>query len=89
MMIPVSINLGSVPKLPNGKNSLSGDVDVYIRDGKKHRSSGPAEINRRTGYEAWFKNGMLHRKYKPAVIDPEKKIKEYWENGKFLRRETL
>lgn len=89
MMIPLSINLGSVPKLPNGKNTLSGGTDVYIVDGKKHRTSGPAEVNKYTGYEAWFIKGVLHRRNGPAVIDPEKKIKEYWEDGKFLRRETL
>lgn len=89
MLIPVSFSIGRVPKLPNGKNSLSGDVDVYIVDGKKHRVGGPAEINRRTGYEAWFEKGVLHRKGGPALVDPEKKIKEFWNKGKFVRRETL
>ncbi len=89
MLIPVSISLGQVPKLPNGKINASGDVTIYIFDGKKHRVGGPAEINRRTGYEAWFKHGVLHRANGPAVVDPEKKIKEFWNNGNFIRRENL
>ena len=76
-------------KLPNGKQALTGDIDVYIFDGKKHRQGGPAEINRRTGYEAWFKHGLLHRVGGPALIDPIHKYKEFWENGKLLRRENL
>ena len=76
-------------KLPNGKQALTGDTDVYIFDGKKHRQGGPAEINRRTGYEAWFKHGLLHRVGGPALIDPIHKYKEFWENGKLLRRENL
>ena len=89
MLIPVSISIGKSPKLPNGKIALTGDVDIYIYDGKKHRQGGPAEINRRTGYQAWFKHGLLHRDSGPALIDPIKKHREYWNNGKFIRRENL
>lgn len=89
MYISVGHNIGKIQKLPNGRNQLSGSVDVYIFNGEKHRQEGPAEINNRTGYKAWFKHGVLHRKRLPAVIDPVKKIQEYWEEGKFLRREDL
>lgn len=89
MLIPVSISLGKVPKLPNGKHVLSGDVDIYILNGNKHRDKEPAEINRRTGYKAWYRNGVLHRDVGPALINPENKYIEFWKNGKFLRRENL
>jgi hypothetical protein len=89
LLIPIGMNIGKMQKMPNGKNALSGDVDVFIFDGKKHRQGGPAEINRRTGYEAWFKHGVLHREKGPALIDPTNKYKEYWINGKFIRRESL
>jgi hypothetical protein len=89
LLIPVGMNIGKMQKMPNGRQALSGDVDVYIYDGKKHRQGGPAEINRRTGYEAWFKHGLLHRAHGPALIDPEKNIKEFWINGKLIRRENL
>jgi hypothetical protein len=83
------MNIGKMMKLPNGKQALTGDVDVYIFDGKKHRQGGPAEINKRTGYQAWFKHGVLHRVGGPALIDPKNNHKEYWENGKFIRKEVL
>lgn len=76
-------------KLSNGRHLLSGDVYLYIYNGKKHRERGPAEINNRTGYKAWYKNGFLHNKRGPAVIDPIKGCKEYWEEGKLLRRENI
>jgi hypothetical protein len=87
--IPVNFNIGKVPKLPNGKNILSGDIELYIYDGKKHREKGPAEIHRRTGYEAWYWHGRLHRDGGPALIDPKNKHIEFWKNGTFLRREKL
>lgn len=81
MNIPISISLGRVPKLPNGRHVLAGDIQVYIKDGQKHRENGPAEINTRTGYKSWFKNGRRHRIGGPAVIDADGS-EEYWENGK-------
>jgi hypothetical protein len=89
MFISIGMNIGKMMKLPNGKQALTGDVDVYIFDGKKHRQGGPAEINKRTGYQAWFKHGVLHRVGGPALIDPKNNHKEYWENGKFIRKEFL
>ena len=87
MYVPLSISMGKVPRLPNGRHILSGNVQIYIKDGQKHREYGPAEINAKTGYQAWFRNGVRHRKGKPAVIDPKNGTVEYWENGIFLRRE--
>jgi hypothetical protein len=89
MLIPVNFSIGRVPKLPNGRHMLSGDVEIYILNGKKHRVGGPAEINHRTGYKAWFNNGVLHCADGPAVIDPVKKIKEFWNKGKYIKNETL
>jgi hypothetical protein len=89
MFVPVSINLGKVPKIANGMHVLSGGVRIYVRDGQKHRENGPAEINTRTGYQAWFKNGKKHRKGAPAVIDPNNATVEYWEEGKLIRRESI
>lgn len=85
MYIPVSINLGKIPKLPNGRHVLNGNTQIYIYDGQKHRENGPAEIHR-DGYKAWFRHGLRHRKGKPAVIYPSG-VKEYWEKGKFIKRE--
>ncbi len=89
MLLPVNFSIGRVPKLPNGRHELSGSVEIYILNGKKHRVGGPAEINHRTGYQAWFKNGVLHCENGPAVVDPQKKIKEFWINGRFIKSETL
>jgi hypothetical protein len=87
MFVPLSISLGKVPKLPNGMHVLSGDVQIYVRNGQKHRENGPAEINLRTGYKAWFRNGVKDRKGLPAVVYPDGTV-EYWEKGKLLRRES-
>lgn len=89
MLVSVAINIGKIDKLPNGRNDLSGGVSIYIYDGKKHRQGGPAEINTRTGYRAWFKHGLLHRVSGPALINPVEKYKEFWEKGILLRREPL
>ena len=78
----MSISLGRVPKLPNGKHVLSGGTNIYIYDGKKHRERGPAEENKRTGYKAWYRHGLLHKEDGPAVITT--KYLEYWEDGKFI-----
>ena len=86
MFVPLSVNLGKVPKLPNGRHIMSGGVQIYIRDGQKHREAGPAEI-RPDGYKAWFKGGVKHREKGPAVIYPDG-TKEYWLKGKLIRRET-
>jgi hypothetical protein len=82
--VPVSVNLGRVPKLQNGKHQISGNVTIYIKDGQKHRHPGPAEVHR-DGYKAWFWMGLRHRKGKPAVIYADG-TEEYWENGKFIKR---
>jgi hypothetical protein len=84
MFVPLNINLGNVPKLPNGRHVLAGNVHIYVHNGKKHRDNGPAEI-RPDGYKAWFRDGVKHRKGGPAVSYPDGTI-EYWENGKLLRR---
>ena len=89
MYIPIGMNIGKMQKLSNGRHALSGDVEVYIFDGKKHREGGPAETNKRTGYRAWFKHGLLHRMGGPAVIDPEHNMEEYWQNGKLIRKESM
>ncbi len=84
MFIPVSMNLGRVPKTGNGRHFI-GKRQVYIFDGRKHRENGPAEIGR-DGYEAWYKQGLKHRVGGPAVTSAEG-TKEWWEEGKLLRRE--
>lgn len=85
--IPLSTSLGRVPRLPNGRHVLSGNKQIYIRDGVKHRENGPAEIHP-NGYKAWFWKGVKHNKKGPAVIHPDGSL-EFWENGKFLRREEV
>ena len=82
--VPVSINLGKLPKLQNGKHQVSGKVTIYIRDGQKHRNPGPAEVHR-DGYKAWFWQGQRHRKNGPAVVYVDG-TEEYWEHGKFIKR---
>jgi hypothetical protein len=89
LLIPIGLNIGKLQKLPNGRNALSGDVDLYIFDGKKHRQGGPAEINKRTGYQAYFTHGLLNRKGGPALIDPVNNYIEFWEDGKFIQRKNL
>lgn len=86
--IPVSLNLGKVPAIGNGRHVMSGGTVVWLRNGKKHRDSGPAEVNERTKYEAWFRNGLLHRDQGPAVTHPNG-AKEFWKNGKFVRKEDV
>lgn len=85
----INLNIGRMLKMPNGKHELSGDICIYIYNGKKHRERGPAEINRRTGYKAWFKHGFLHNKKGPAVIDPINNCVEYWIEGRFLKKENI
>lgn len=84
--IQVSLNLGKVPSIGNGRQVLSGGTVVWFRNGKKHRSAGPAEKNDRSGYEAWFQNGLLHREGGPAVTH-KTGVTEYWKNGKLIRKE--
>lgn len=86
MFVPLNVNLGKVPRLPNGMHVLSGGIQMYIFNGKKHRENGPAEINTRTGYEAWFQNGLRHRENGPAITHPNGS-KEYWIKGKLRRME--
>ncbi len=88
MLVPVITNIGKVPKLSNGRHLLSGNVQIYIYNGKKHREKGPAEIHP-NGYKVWYKHGIKHRTEGPAVENPVNKYREYWENGKFIRRESL
>lgn len=85
MIVPISINLGRVPQLPNGRHVIAGGTQIYILNGQKHRENGPAEIST-TGYKAWFWHGERHRKDGPAVVYADSSV-EYWERGKFLRRE--
>jgi hypothetical protein len=83
MVIPISINLGGLLKVPNGMHVISGRVKIYVKDGYMHRTNGPAEI-RPDGYKAWFKKGIRHRIGGPAVIHPDGH-KEYWEEGKLIK----
>jgi hypothetical protein len=88
MLIPVKSNIGSAPKLSNGRQLLSGNREIYIFDGQKHRDRGPAEIHP-DGYKAWFKKGLRHNYSGPAIINPKERYQEFWINGKFIRRENL
>lgn len=82
--IPISLSLGRAPKIPSGRHVLQGGVTIYVREGEKHRENGPAEINTRTGYKAWFWKGKRHRVDGPAVVYPDGK-EEYWVNGKKVK----
>lgn len=84
MFIPLNVNLGKVPKVPNGRHILPGNGEIWIVDGKKHRIVGPAE-KRGDGYEAYFCRGLRHRTNGPAVTYPDG-TQEFWERGKFIRR---
>ena len=86
MYVPVNVNLGRVPKMPNGLHHI-GKRQVYIYNGKKHRENGPAEIGR-DGYEAWYQHGLKHRKDGPAVTHSNGTM-EWWEEGKMIRRERV
>jgi len=88
MFIPLNVNLGKVPRLPNGRHILSGGVQIYVKNGQKHRENGPAEINTRTGYQAWYRDGKKHREGEPAVLNADGS-KEYWIEGKLLRKELI
>jgi hypothetical protein len=83
--VQVSLNLGKVPAISNGRYELTGGTVVWFRDGKKHRENGPAEKNR-SGYEAWFHRGLLHRDGGPAVTHPTGAT-EYWIKGQLIRKE--
>ena len=78
--VGVSVNLGRLEKIPNGKQVINGSTTIWVRNGKKHRETGPAEVHR-DGYEAWFKDGIPHRLNGPAITHPDGR-KEYWINGK-------
>jgi len=84
MNIPITMSLGRIPKIPNGRHIMPGGVVIYVKDGDKHRENGPAEINTRTGYKAWFWKGKRHRKDGPAVVHANGEV-EYWENGKKIK----
>ena len=86
MFVPIAVNLGKMPKVPNGRQMMPGGTQIFVWDGKKHRENGPAEYNSRTGYQAWFQHGLRHRKGGPAVTHPDGS-KEYWEKGKLIRKE--
>jgi len=83
--VPLSVNLGRVPVVPNGRHQVGDGHFIYIQNGAKHRAKGPAEI-KRNGYKAWFKEGKRHRKGAPAVTHPDGST-EYWEDGKLIRKE--
>lgn len=85
MYVPVTYTTSNVPKLPNGRHILAGNIQIYIRDGKKHRENGPAEVHP-NGYKAWFKNGLRHRDNLPAIVHPNG-VKDFYINGKFIRTE--
>lgn len=85
-MLGIRLNIGGTDNQGNGVVD-SGSVKQYLKNGKKHRLNGPAEI-RRDGYEAWFFEGKKHRDGgKPAVSYPDGN-KEYWEHGKLIKKET-
>jgi len=83
--VPLNVNLGKVPRVPNGRHQVGNGHFIYIQNGSKHRLRGPAEI-RKDGYKAWFKEGKRHRTNGPAVVHPDG-TKEYWEDGKLIRKE--
>ena len=84
MFVPLSVNLGKVPKVPNGRHVLPGNGEMWIMDGKKSRVVGPA-VRKGDGYEAWFFKGLQHRIGGPAVTYPDGRT-EFWEHGKLIRR---
>ena len=57
-----------VPSLmPDGHWIDNHDSEVWIKDGKYHRTDGPAAITM-MGSKSWFKNGKRHRNDGPAIV---------------------
>jgi hypothetical protein len=85
-MLGLKMNLGGTGNLGNGMVD-NGKTKIWLKNGRKHRLNGPAEIDI-DGYEAWFFNGQRHRPgNKPAVTYPNGN-KEYWENGELIKKEN-
>jgi hypothetical protein len=83
----LNISLGNVPMVDNGCHTIKG-AKVYFKNGVKHRSNGPAVIQR-DGTQEYFNDGVKHRSGgKPAVIYPDGRI-EYWEDGKLIKTEVV
>ena len=58
--------------------------EVYLIDGKRWRTDGPALIFP-DGRKEYYINGQLHRLDGPALILPDGR-KEYYKNGKKLKK---
>lgn len=60
------------------------EVEYYCNDKRHREDDGPAVINTRYGWAAWYKNGLLHRENGPAERED---CREYWYKDGQLHRE--
>ena len=87
----VKMQEGTMEKYDELIDALSGYVDVskagtiryYNKNGKLHRTGGPAVIYA-DGTEIWYRNGLYHRTDGPAVIHPNGEC-DWYHNGSYKR----
>lgn len=61
----------------------SKDIAYRDKDGKYHKTTGPAYISRNYGVQEWYKHGVRHREDGPAI---DHKGNQYWlKDGKLHR----
>lgn len=59
-------NVYELPENYTGAVKFSDGTKIWLKDGKYHRSNGPAEITE-TGTKVWCQHGLYHRTDGPAI----------------------
>ena len=77
MTAPKHIDETYPEHIPDGQWIDGDGYEVWVKDGKWHRTDGPAVI-RTDGLMQWRVDGFLHRDDGPAVVNPDGDIDWYF-----------
>lgn len=72
---PTTIDYRSRPILFTGKLILYGHNILYLRNGRSHRSDGPAYVGVRDISLKWFRNGEIHNTTGPSFWYQDSELK--------------
>lgn len=65
------------------RESYNGNTMYYDKDGKFHKTDGPALVTESRDY--YYKHGKLHRTDGPAIYDYQHNKEEWYQNGELHR----
>ena len=82
---PTDTDITDVSRLPDGYWRLPEGNRVWIKDGKYHRTDGPALVCASNETLIYYQHGKYHRDDGPALVCASNEVLIYYQHGKHHR----